>query len=157
MNVEKNSVNEQSVLLEVINDFFNCINDNFFKRTDNESINNNQFFFVYQNGELLKQYLKNLLYIRADGSYSKLYIVENDIVKCIHITGNIRSIEKIITNKYLIRTHRSFIVNMLYAKSITKNRIFFENKFKEHYAKISQEGFKKISILYPIIGCKIQP
>ena len=44
---------------------------------------------------------------------------------------------------------------MAYAKSITRNRIFFDYKYKEHFAKISQDGLKKISAMFPIIGCKL--
>lgn len=151
-----NIINGNSILLQFFNEFVSHMSRSLtYSSLEETSTTDGDSFFVYQNGEFLKKSFKDLLYIQADGSYSKLYFTDNNNVRCVHVTGNIRSIEKRINNRYLIRTHRSYIVNMTYAKTITKNRIFFDCKYKEHFAKLSQDGFKKISALYPILGCKL--
>lgn len=156
MDLSYNIVNRNSILLQFINELASHMSKDVINNSlEDISATDSDTFFVYQNGEFLKQSFKDLLYIKADGSYSKLFFAENNNVRCVHVTGNIRTIEKRINNRFLIRTHRSYIVNMAYAKTITKNRIFFDCRYKEHFAKISQDGFKKISSLYPIIGCRL--
>lgn len=155
MELENKKVSEDSILFQLFKKLLSNEDNQMRTDSDNVRIVDNRMFFLYQNGELLKYNFNDLLYIRADGSYSKLYIIDDNKIKCLHVTGNIRSIERCINNRYFIRTHRSFIVNMLYAKSITRNRIFFDFNYKEHFAKISQDGLKKISNMFPIIGCKL--
>lgn len=63
-------------------------------------------------GQLLIK-MNNILYIKADSSYSIFYLQDQTSVM---ISKNLKTIEKIVSGLGLVRIHKSYIINPVYLK-----------------------------------------
>lgn len=77
-------------------------------------------------GELKSILCKNILYIKGEGSYCRLVISDNEEV---FIRKEIGDLEEEINCDYLVRTHKSYIVNLFQSCKInfSSSEIQFEN------------------------------
>ena len=66
---------------------------------------------------------EKLLYVEAYGNYSKLFL-EEEMIIC---NEKISDLENILSEKYFLRVHKSFIICLEKVKTIEGNQIFFEN------------------------------
>ncbi|WP_338813494.1 response regulator transcription factor [Bernardetia sp. Wsw4-3y2] len=66
---------------------------------------------------------EKLLYVEAYGNYSKLFL-EEEMIIC---NEKISDLEVILSRKYFLRVHKSFIVALEKVKTIEGNQIFLEN------------------------------
>ncbi|WP_375560471.1 LytR/AlgR family response regulator transcription factor [Bernardetia sp. OM2101] len=66
---------------------------------------------------------EKLLYVEAYGNYSKLFL-EEEMIIC---NEKISDLETILSEKYFLRVHKSFIVALEKVKTIEGNQIFLEN------------------------------
>ncbi len=71
--------------------------------------------------EILK--LTDILYLKAEGSYTKIFLADN---KSLTVSKNLKYFEVILgSNNYFIRIHRSFIANVHLAKRIIRKDGYF--------------------------------
>jgi two-component system response regulator LytT len=81
----------------------------------------NDFLFLRVEYELVKVYLKNILYIEGFKDYVKIYVINNSgFIKSLTTMKNIE--EKLPSHSF-IRIHRSFIVSLDKIDAITTNTI----------------------------------
>lgn len=63
--------------------------------------------------------LFDIIYIKADGSYSRIITKNKSYVYCVYLVDIARRIDI----EAFVRCHRSYIVNLRYIKDVTKNQI----------------------------------
>lgn len=81
--------------------------------------------FVWRRNDYLKLELDEILWIEADGSYSRLYLTQNrNMVVSFHLAV----IEKKLPNIDFLRIHRSYIINLKYVISLIGNSLNIEGK-----------------------------
>jgi two-component system LytT family response regulator len=62
--------------------------------------------------------LSSIIYIESDGSYSKIYNIENE--NFFHTCKNIGQYEKSLPPHSFVRIHSKFLVNVTYIKNIVR-------------------------------------
>ena len=65
--------------------------------------------------ELIK--FEDIVYLKADGSYTEIYTKTNDGIKEITMAKKLGDLEKVLDDKIFLRVHRSFIVNAEYVSN----------------------------------------
>lgn len=84
----------------------------------------NDRIFVRDKGKMIKIVLADILYIEADGAYSKIVSKSKAFVLAI----NLRNLENKISNSILMRVHRSYIINLQEINSIADNYVHIHQK-----------------------------
>lgn len=98
--------------------------------------------------EIINFDLRQLLFIKSDGNYIDIYLKENEeIVKMLH-RASIQTIENYLSEfSYIIRTHRSYLVNIQNIKSSKGNarnyQLYFEKT--EISVPVSRSRFQKFN------------
>lgn len=82
---------------------------------------NCSYITIREQGFLTKIATQNILYIEASGSYSRLYYIKQDKVTPAVVAKPIAQFEFIIGTGEFFRTHKSYLVNIRYFKSIQVN------------------------------------
>ena len=106
----------------------------------------NDFLFLRVEYELIKVYLKNILYIEGFKDYVKIYLTNvNGFIKSLTTMKNLE--EKVPSHSF-IRIHRSFIVSLDKIDSITANMIRIGKttipispQYKENFKKHIDQWF----------------
>lgn len=80
--------------------------------------------FIKEKDRLIKIMLEEILYIEAQRSYSRIYTIDKEFFLSIPL-GNL--LEKIEAD-FLIRIHRSYIVNLSKIEAIEENQVFIGHK-----------------------------
>ena len=94
------------------------------------------FFFVKDGANLIKIQTKDLLFIKADDSYSKLYTKDKMYV----ISINLGKLFAKLPGDSFVRIHRSYVVNIHFIDKITNGYVLM-NKHKIPISKSYQEAF----------------
>ncbi|CAN0601307.1 unnamed protein product, partial [Ectocarpus sp. 12 AP-2014] len=84
----------------------------------------NDRIFVRDKGKMIKIVLTDILYIEADGAYSRIVSKSKSFVLAI----NLRNLENKISNSILMRVHRSYIINLQEIDSIADNYVHINQK-----------------------------
>lgn len=109
------------------------------------------------NGEIIIL-CTDIMYMEADGSYTKIYLKNHDMMI---VRRGMNEIEKANTFRYIIRVHKSYIVNFNYAEKLTADNTFLiltngiqipiarrrKNKFTNYFLKLQRKGL----VIYGII------
>lgn len=71
-------------------------------------------------------YLANIIYCRAEGSYTKVYLKDGGSIFC---SKNLAWFENEIQSKLFLRVHRSFLINLNFLSKVYRNegRINLQN------------------------------
>lgn len=71
-------------------------------------------------------YLENIIYCRAEGSYTKVYLKDGGSIFC---SKNLAWFENEIQSKLFLRVHRSFLINLNFLSKVYRNegRINLQN------------------------------
>jgi len=77
-------------------------------------------FFVKDGGDLVKISVEDILFIKADDNYTRIYNKEKSYV----ITKTLKTIEEKLPESDFIRIHRSFVVNLSFIDKIKDNTLF---------------------------------
>lgn len=91
---------------------------------DNRNFILSDRIFVREKGRMTKIFLSDILYVEADGAYSK--IVSSG--KVFILAVNLRNLEDKIASDLLMRVHRSYIVNLKHIESIEDNCVAINGK-----------------------------
>ena len=75
--------------------------------------------FVREKGKMIKIFLADILYIEADGAYSKIVSTDKTFLLAI----NLRNLEGKISSDILMRVHRSYMINLQKIDSIEDNYV----------------------------------
>jgi two-component system response regulator LytT len=104
------------------------------------------FIFLRVEYELVKVYLKSILYVEGFKDYVKIYVINN--VGFIKSLITMKSIEEKLPPHSFIRVHRSFIVSLDKIDSITTNTIRIgkaiipvSNQYKDDFKKFIDQWF----------------
>jgi DNA-binding LytR/AlgR family response regulator len=116
------------------------------KKVKEASYAANDFLFLRVEYELIKIYLKNILYIEGFKDYVKIYLTDvNGFIKSLTTMKNLE--EKLPSHSF-IRIHRSFIVSLDKIDSITANMIRIgkttipiSSQYKENFKKHVDQWF----------------
>lgn len=84
-----------------------------------------KYVFIWRQNDYLKLMLDEILWIEAEGSYSKLYLTHN---RNMVISFNLAVIEKELPNVDFLRIHRSYIINLKHVISLIGNSLNIEGK-----------------------------
>lgn len=82
-----------------------------------------KYVFVWRQNDYLKLELNEILWIKAEGSYSKLYLTGN---RSMIISFHLAIIEKELPDVDFIRIHRSYIINLKHVVSLIGNSLNIE-------------------------------
>jgi len=104
----------------------------------------NDALFLRHNNELIKVCKDDIIYIQADGAYSKVITKE----KSIHQTMNLKRIEGQVRDQNFRRLSRKYVVNVKHIESINGTVIHLSNGKK---IKLSKSKRKDIVDLLPLI------
>jgi DNA-binding LytR/AlgR family response regulator len=109
---------------------------------------NDDYIFVKSDYKLIKIELKDLMYVEGLKDYLKFYTVNSE--KPILSLKSMKSLEEELPNKYFMRVHRSFIVNLKKVTTIERNHIIFgkknipvSEKYKENFQMFIDSNFSK--------------
>lgn len=87
---------------------------------------------------------KEIIYIEADGSYSKIYMQDNTIN---HVSKNLKELSEILTESCFFRAHKSYLINIEKIKKYTINiggEIVMSDGSKISLARRKKEDFLKL-------------
>lgn len=99
--------------------------------------------FVREKGKMVKIFLSDILYVEADGAYSK--IVSND--KVFILAVNLRNLEGRISSDLLMRVHRSYVVNLKHIDSIEENCLAINQKVIPVSRTYWSEFLKRVNVI----------
>ncbi len=71
--------------------------------------------------------LNDIMWIEADGSYCK--VVRASTKKEFTTSHNLKAMERFVASPYIVRVHRSFIVNLQYASETNKKELKLRDKW----------------------------
>ena len=97
------------------------LNRNVINRTYDNSKN---YFFIKIKSRLERIETDDLLFLEADGSYSKLYLKD----RIITVSNNLKVMHEKIKNSDFVRIHRKYIINISKIKYLDDNQITLENE-----------------------------
>lgn len=107
---------------------------------------NDDYIFVKSDYKLIKIELKDLIYVEGLKDYLKYYTVNSE--KPILSLKSMKSLEEELPERYFMRVHRSFMVNLKKITTIERNRIVFgdkyipiSEKYKENFQKFIDSEF----------------
>jgi two-component system response regulator LytT len=116
------------------------------KLTNATDYTDNDFVFLRVEYELVKIYLKNILYIEGFKDYVKVFVTNN--TSFIKSLTTMKNIEEKLPAQSFIRVHRSFIVSLDKIESITANTIKIgravipvSNQYKDNFKKFTDQWF----------------
>ncbi|WP_456462020.1 LytR/AlgR family response regulator transcription factor [Lutibacter sp.] len=102
--------------------------------------NNNEYIFVKNFSEYIKIALNDLMFVKAEDNYSRLFTGKNSFI----LSQTLKKVETKLPDSKFIRIHRSFIINLKFVDKYKEGSIFI----KEHKLPIGrsyqEEFFKKI-------------
>ncbi|MCF6168039.1 response regulator [Lutibacter sp.] len=102
--------------------------------------NNNEYIFVKDFSEYIKIALNDLMFVKAEDNYSRLFTDGNSFI----LSQTLKKVETKLPDSKFIRIHRSFIINLKFVDKYKEGSIFI----KEHKLPIGrsyqEEFFKKI-------------
>ena len=88
---------------------------------------NNRFIFVKSEYKLMRINLDDILYIEGVKDYIKIYFDNGD--RPVMSLMNMKRLEENLPAPEFLRTHRSYIVNMMKVKVVDRLRIVFNNVY----------------------------
>lgn len=84
-----------------------------------------KYVFVWRQNDYLKLALDEILWIEAEGSYSKLYLTGN---KSMVVSSYLAILEKELPTSDFIRIHRSYVINLRHVNSLMGNSLNINGK-----------------------------
>ena len=96
--------------------------------------------------ETLTFNLPDLLFVQADDNYSTVYWMSDNSVHKKLLRINLKNIESQIDNSFMLRCHRSFIVNVHAISNVTGNTNGYKLRVKdtEHFIPVSRQKGKEV-------------
>lgn len=84
-----------------------------------------RYAFIWQHNNYLKVALKDILWVKAEGNYTKFHLAEG---KTMVVAFNLAVVEKRLPQTDFIRIHRSHIVNLQHVVYLAGNSLKIDNK-----------------------------
>lgn len=112
---------------------------------DNITIMDDKFFFFKKKGNFVKVDTNNILYLKAENSYT--YIITEDAKYM--STSNLTQMEELFATPNFMRVHRSYIINLdnLTSIDLVNNKIFLG----EHIVPFSRSMKKTLIKIFHLI------
>jgi DNA-binding LytR/AlgR family response regulator len=108
-----------------------------------ESLSLNDRIFVRERDYLYKVLFKDILYIEADGAYTRIITRE----KSYTISQTLKKIEEKLHSTSLIRIHRSFVINIEHVDRLSENHVHID----KHMIPISRSQKDRVSSIFDSI------
>ncbi len=90
------------------------------KEMDKKQTDFLQEFFVKDGSSLVKLKVDNILFIKADDNYSRIYTVDKSYI----LSSTLKTIEEKLPSKKFMRIHRSYVVNLDFIDKIKENTLY---------------------------------
>lgn len=110
-----------------------------------KSYNETDFIFLRVEHDLVRVYLKDVLYVEGFKDYVKVYTIGNNMIKAL---ATMKSIEEKLPGNSFMRIHRSFIVSLDKIESIHNSTVKIGKaiipvtaQFKEDFKKFTDRWF----------------
>jgi two-component system LytT family response regulator len=100
-----------------------------------------QYLNIKNNGVTIPMEQNEIVYIKANGPYSKILLSNNSIFICSH---TLKSLTQKLNNDF-IRVHKSFIVNANFIKGHNQKEVLVNDKIK---LKVSRAGLCELQKYY---------
>lgn len=116
------------------------------KKTDYEEVSSfilNDRIFVKSKNALVKIFLKDILYIQAERAYCQIFTKERNFV----LSTPLKNFEDQIAREFLIRVHRSYIINLLQIEGLEDNVLLIHNSRIPVSKTYYEELVKRLTIL----------
>jgi DNA-binding LytR/AlgR family response regulator len=98
-----------------------------------------KYFFVKDYHEYVKISIENLMFIKAEDNYSRLYTIDKNFI----LSSTLKKVEEKLTSKKFVRIHRSYIININYVDKYKENAIYIQ-RHKLPIGRSYQEGFFRL-------------
>ena len=108
-----------------------------------KSIRTNSCIFLKSSEKYEKVQLADILYIQADGSYSKVYTKDKDYV----LSSNLNSLWQKMTHTSFFRIHRSYLVNIDNVTGFDHTYVYFDDQYVPFSKNNKEELMKKLKKL----------
>jgi len=99
---------------------------------------NKQSMNLKIDGEMRNIRIKDIIYIEADGKYSRINLIEESVF----YKKTMSTVEMMLQGKLFCKSHRSFIVNLDYIERHDGERIFLKQGYEVPIGKKYAEDFK---------------
>ncbi|MFK5958245.1 MAG: response regulator [Lutibacter sp.] len=96
-------------------------------------------FFVKDFKEYVKISIENLMFIKAEDNYSRLFTIGKNFI----LSSTLKKVEEKLPSNKFIRIHRSYIININYVDKYKENAIYI-GRHKLPVGRSYQEGFFKL-------------
>jgi len=93
-----------------------------FSSKSNDNQDDISDFFVKDGTSLIKLNVSDILFIRADDNYSRVFTIKRNYI----LSKTLKSIEEKLPSSMFMRVHRSFIVNLNSVDKIKENTIYID-------------------------------
>lgn len=80
--------------------------------------------FIRQNGKMVKLMLMDIIYLEADRNYSRIFTKQKNYL----VSFTLKNIEERLTIPYLMRIHRSYVVNLMYVDEVLEANVMMGDK-----------------------------
>ena len=97
-----------------------------------------EYFFVKNYNEYVKIAIENLMFIKAEDNYSRLFTTEKSFI----LSSTLKKVEEKLPTPLFVRIHRSYIVNIKYIDRFKEGYLYINNH-KLSIGRSYQENFKK--------------
>lgn len=97
-------------------------------------------FFVQENGEIQKIFIKNILYVEVFSHVCMIHTTEGTI----ETKMSIRDLEQKLSDNFF-RVHRSYLVNLACIKKIAKTEIFMDD---QSCIPLSRRKYKDVNVAF---------
>lgn len=118
--------------------------------SDNETNADNdsyEYVFIWQHQEYLKVNLKDITWVEADKSYSRIHLADG---RKLTISFNLSSVEKRLQHNDFLRIHRSYLVNMRHVSALMGNSL----KIKDGLLTIGKEYRESVLEHFIFLGVR---
>ncbi len=99
--------------------------------------------FVKDKDKMVRIYLKDILYIEAERAYSRIITAE----KFYLMTIPLRSLEEKIPADFLMRVHRSFIINLTHIEGLQDNYVYLHKNYIPVSRSYWDEFTRRVNII----------
>ncbi len=90
------------------------------KELDNKSTDYLQEFFVKDGSSLVKVKVDQILFIKADDNYSRIYTINKSYI----LSSTLKAIEEKLPSNKFMRIHRSYVVNLDFIDKIKESTLY---------------------------------
>lgn len=99
--------------------------------------------FVRDKERMVKLFLKDILYLEAERNYCRIHPIEKEYL----LSSPLKSIEEKIETSYLMRVHRSYVINLTQINEVAENHLVIRKKAIPVSKSYKEDFLRRIRLL----------